>query len=88
MFSQSDLIVNSIVPLILIVVSVGSVILESFFPDKKFISPWLSVVTCIICTIVLIFIHATLADLLIYLVAVLCARLIVTHMKGGKKNDI
>ena len=88
MFSSSDLIVNSIWPWVLILVSCASVILESFLQDKKFISPWLSVSICVLCTIVLIFLGASLADLLIFIMATLTVRLIMTLVKGEKKNDV
>lgn len=91
MFSQSDLFVNSFIPLILVVISGVIVFLESLIKDEKFFAPWISLATCIIGTIVLIYMQATLADLLIYLVSVLLIRLVITLIKskgGNKENDI
>lgn len=86
MFSDQDLIVNSIWPAILILISIAVAIGESFISDKIFISPWISVVVCAICIVVLIAIQGTLADVLIYLVSVLAARLIITLIKGRQKE--
>lgn len=96
MFSTSDLFVNSIIPVIIVIASGVIVFIESLIKDNKFISPWLSLGTCIIGTVVLILLQATLADLLIYLVSVLLIRLVIGLImdkrnkgkKGGNENDI
>lgn len=88
MFSDQDLIVNSIWPALLILLTIAVAIGESFISDKKFISPWISMAMCAICLVVLIALQGTLADVLIYLVSVLVARLIIVMVKGGKKNDV
>lgn len=91
MFSTNDLFVNSIIPLILVIASGVLMFIESLISDKKLISPWISIGVCAICTGILIYLQATLADILIYLVSVLAIRLVINFIKmkkGKEKNDI
>lgn len=86
MFSPSDLFVSSFWPWLILILTIATVVLEGIFAKEKFIFPWISLAVCVISTVILIALKANLSDLLIYIIATLVSRLVLTLVKGGMKE--